>query len=181
MKTNSKVKNFENKVSQLVIENKASIMKSVANDLANFEKIDFTVFSNEKPYQGEFKNKIFFTYNNHYRANSGVWMAVGKLNHPHMSYEDRGYIKGVATDLDGYMKLRWANALSHNLDCTYGIYYPRFQKSLNQKKYQNQCDAIVSKAIAELNQFIEDQKVVLNQKLRDITGCSLLHYLRDIF
>lgn len=178
--TNSAVKQFEAKVNQIVSEQKTRITTWVNEHIATFQSIDLATFSNEQPYNGEVKNKIFFTYNNHYRGNSGTWMSVGELTRPHLNYEDRGYIKGVMTDLDGYMKLQSASRLSHNFDCVYGIYYPRFRASKHSQEYKGQCDAIVSKAMAELNLFVDEQKKVLNVKLNEMTGCSLLHYLRNL-
>lgn len=123
------------------------------------------------------KNKVFLTYSDHYRANSGTCMSVGHLNHPHINMDDRGYIKGVATDLDGYLALRSAKMLNHNFDCVAPIYFP---KSKNSEQYTDTCNAIVKAGMAELNQFILEKQKVLNQKLKEMTGCSLLHYLRDI-
>ena len=177
---NSKVKQFEAKVNQIVESSKAVILTDVENYLSSFNEISFETFSSENPYVGMLKNKIFFTYSDHYRANSGTWMEVGKLSHPHLSYEDRGYIKGAATDLDGYMKLKSANGLNHNFDCVCRIYYPRFHKSANSDQYKAECDAIAARATKELNQCIEEQKKMMNNKLKELTGCSLLHYLRNI-
>lgn len=178
--TTSKVAQFAAKISQKVAEQKNRIAEDVKRHITNFESIELVTFTNEQPYTGELKNKIFFTYCNHYRGNSGTWMSVGELTHPHNNYEDRGYIKGVVTDLDGYMKLQSASRLSHNLDCVYGIYYPKFRASKHSQEYKSQCDAIVSNAMNEVNLFVEEQKKVLNERLREMTGCSLLHYLRNI-
>ena len=175
-----KVKNFEAKINQIVSGKKQQIINEVTNHLATFETIQFEVFSKEEPYEGETKNKIFFTYCNHYRANLGTWMEVGTLTHPHYSYEDRGYIKGVATDLEGYMKLKKANGLNHNFAVVFGIYYPRFRKSIHSNQYIAECDYIAKHAMSELDQFVTDQKKAMNEQLKKLTGCSLLHYLRNI-
>jgi hypothetical protein len=177
---NQKVRQFELKINQIVSEKKAGILRDANERIASFNEIYFETFTNENPYRGELKNKIFFTYYNHYRANSGTWMEVGELTHPHLSYEDRGYIKGVATDLDGYMKLKHASYLTHNFDVIFDLYYPHFRKSTHKEEYKSECDSIVSRAMNELNQLVEDQKKVLNNRLNELTGCSLLYYLRSL-
>lgn len=177
---NLKVKRFEVKVNEIQKGQKEQLENDVTRLLDLFEKIEFSNFTNEEPFDGELKNKIIFTYCNHYRGNSGTWMEVGKINHPHINYEDRGYIKGTVTDLDGYMKLRLAESLNHNFENICSIYYPRFKKSKFQKEYQEQCNSMVGNAISELNEFVKEKKVILNLKLKDLTGCSLLHYLRKI-
>lgn len=177
---NSKIKKFETKVASILTEQKNRITNEVAKHLEVFGTIELTKFTNEMPYNGELKNKIFFTYNDHYRANSGTWMSVGTLNHPHINMDDRGYIEGVATDLDGFIKLRSAKMLNHNFDCVANIYFPKFRKSKNSEQYIATCNAIVKDGLAELNEFILEQQKVFNQKLNEMTGFSLLHYLRDI-
>ncbi len=177
---NSETKKFETKLALNLIEQKNRITNEVAKYLEVFKTIELIKFSNETPYDGELKNKIFLTYSDHYRANLGTWMSVGYLNHPHINMDDRGYIKGVATDLDGFMKLRSAKMLSHNFDCVAPIYFPKFRKSKNSEQYIANCNAMVKSGMTELNEFILEQQKVLNQKLNEMTGCSLLHYLRDI-
>lgn len=177
---NSETKKFETKVASILTEQKNRITNEVAKHIETFATIELTVFTNENPYSGEFKNRIFLTYSDHYRANLGTWMSVGHLKHPHTNIDDRGYIKGVATDLDGYLKLRSAKMLNHNFDCVAPIYFPKFRKSKNSEAYRNTCNEIFKSGMAELNEFILEQQKVLNQKLNEMTGCSLLHYLRDI-
>lgn len=177
---NSETKKFETKVASILSEQKNRINNEVAKHLEVFGTIELIKFNNETPYNGEVKNKIFLTHSDHYRANLGAWMSVGYLNHPHTNMDDRGYIKGVATDLDGYLKLRSAKMLNHNFDCVAPIYFPKFRKSKNREQYIATCNAIVKAGMAELNEFILEQQKVLNQKLNEMTGCSLLHYLRDI-
>jgi hypothetical protein len=94
--------------------------------------------------------------------------------------DDRGYIKGIATDLDGYLKLRSAKMLDHNFDCVAPIYFPTFRKSKNSEAYIATCNEIVKNGMSELNAFVLVQKKIMNEKLREMTDCSLLHYLRDI-
>jgi hypothetical protein len=169
---NIEIRKFEAKVASILIEQKNRIISDVAKHLEIFETIELLKFNNEKPYDGELKNKIFLTYSDHYRANLGTWMSVGQLNEPH--------IKGVATDLDGYLKLRSAKMLNHNLDCVAPIYFPKFRNSKNKEQYIETCNDAVKLAINELKEFILEQQKVLNRKLKEMTGCSLLHYLREI-
>ena len=178
--TNLKTKKFETKVASILTEQKNRLMSDVAKHLESFGTIDFKKFNNENTYEGELKNTIFFTYSDHYRGNSGTWMSVGKLCQSHQNMDDRGYIKGVATDLDGYMKLQSANYLNHNFDCVANIYFPKFRTSKNKEQYIAICNQAVKTAMLELNEFVLAQKKVLNEKLNEMTGCSLLHYLRNI-
>jgi hypothetical protein len=177
---NSEVIKFETKVASILTEQKNRISAVVAKHLEIFGTIELIIFDNEAPYVGELKNKIFLTYSDHYRANLGTWMSVGHLNHPHVNMDDRGYIKGVATDLDGYLKLRSAKMLNHNLDCVAPIYFPKFRNSKNKERYVATCNDAIKLALVELKEFILEQQKVLNEKLKEMTGCSLLHYLREI-
>ena len=177
---NSETKKYEAKVASILAEQKNLLTNVVAIHLEEFETIEFTKFNNKKPYDGELKNKIFFTYSDHYRANSGTRMSVGHLNRPHTYMEDRGYIKGVATDLDGFIKLRSAKKLIHEFEYVAHLYFPKFRKSKNSEQYIDTCNEIIKDGLAEMNEFILEQQKVMNQKLKEMTGCSLLHYLRDI-
>lgn len=177
---NSETKKFETKVASILTEQKNRITNDVAKHIETFATIEMVKFTNETPYTGDFKNKIFLSYCDHYRANLGTCMSVGQLNDPHTSMDDRGYIKGIATDLDGYLKLRSAKMLNHNFDCVAPIYFPIFRKSKNSEAYVATCNEIVKNGMSELNAFVLEQQKILNEKLREITDCSLLHYLRDI-
>lgn len=156
---------------------KTGIQKRVDDFLKSVDTIELILFSYSSPYLGQTKNKIFFTYSDHYSANSGVDMEVGKLSHPHMNYEDRGYIKGVATDLDGYIKLRNAKiALEHNFDIVAKLYFPK----LRSQKRIAEAEAIQNKINTELKEFVKEQFDRINKELQEITGCSLLYYIRNI-
>lgn len=178
--THSKIKAFKVKLTEIVSQQVERAKNDTADHLQSFDSIKFVVFNNESPYQGSFSNTIFFTYSDHYRGNSGTWMNVGHLGQPHTNMDDRGYIKGVATDLDGYMKLRSANRLNHNVEPVANIYFPRFRKSKHSAEYANTCTAMVNDAIKAVDDFIITQRAVLNERLNSLTGCSLLFYLRDI-
>lgn len=177
---NLKVKQFKIKVDLILTEQKNRITNEVANHIEEFKTIDMVKFTNEHPYNGDFKNKIFLIYHDHYRYNSGVSMSIGTLTHPHIFMEDRGYIKGVATNLDGYLKLRSAKRLNHNFNNVARIFLPKFKKSKHSEAYRAECDNIVKGGLEELNLFVLEQQKVLNDILYKMTNCSLLHYLMDI-
>lgn len=177
---NLKVSKFREKIEEMVSRQIDLLMKLSEQHLQSFDGIHFSTFSNDKPYTGALENRIFFTYSNHYHYNNGASMAVGKLNHPHVSYEDRGYIKGVATDLDGYCKLRDANLMSHNIESTLALYRPRFKNSKHKSEYEDKCNSAYEAAMVKLDGFVLTQKKMLNERLKEITRCSLLHYLRSI-
>ena len=177
---NSKTKKFETKVASILKNKKNRITNDVEKHIEKFATIEMVKFTNEKPYTGDLENKIFLTYCDHYRDNLGTYMSVGQLNHPHTSMYDRGYIKGIATDLDGYLKLRAAKMLVHNFDCVALSYLPTFRKSKHSEAYVATCKDIVKNGMSELNAFVLEQQKIMNEKLREITDCSLLHYLRDI-
>jgi hypothetical protein len=180
MKTNKKVNQFKAKIGEIIDNQKKSICSLANAHLSSFDTIDFIIFDETNRYNGILKNKIFFTYCDHYRANSGTNMQIGELVHPNSLNEDRGYLKGVATDLDGYIKLRSANNLNHNIQVIASIYFPKFKKSLNSENYKLQCNDIVDNAIKEMNLFVANFKKLFNDRLFDLTNCSLLHYLRSI-
>jgi hypothetical protein len=177
---NLQTKRFEIKVALILEEQKKRLIADVTKHLESIATIDFITFNNDNTYEGYNRNIIFFTYNDHYRGNSGTRMSVGHLCHPHQNMDDRGYIKGVATDLDGYMKLQSANCINHNLDAVANIYFPKLRASKHKEQYIATCNRAVNDAILVLNEFVLAQKKVLNEKLKEITGCSLLHYLMDI-
>lgn len=177
---NLETKRFQAKVASILIDQKNKITKDTCKYIEVFTSIEMVKFSNEMPYTGDFKNKIFFTYSDHYQGNSATYMSIGNLNQPHTSMDDRGYIRGVATDLEGYLTLRSAKMLNHNLDCVAPIYLPKFRKSKNSESYKAICKEIIQNGCLELDLFILEQQRLLNEKLREMTDCSLLHYLRNI-
>ena len=179
-KTNPKIKKFENKLNSLVIEQKENIKKYVQIYMDNFKTIDFTLFNNNNRYTGELKNNIFFTYSDCYRANSPISMMVGNLHNAHINMDDRGYIKGVATDLDGYLKLRKAKYLNHNLECIVGIYYPHFRESKNKQQYIDCCNKLIAVRVEELNNYVTEHKALMNEELNTMTDCFLLNYIKEI-
>lgn len=174
-----KITQFENKINHIVEDQKNKLVKETEEHLITFRSLSFEVFSYDKPYKGELKNKIFLTYCDHYHANSGLYMQIGQLIHPHNNMEDRGYIKGVSTDLEGYLKLRLAKNLNHNLVTTANIYHPHFRKSKHKEQYMAECNNIIQQANDTLNLVVEKLLDRMNQELHNITGCSLLYYINN--
>ena len=176
----NKVKQSTDKCVSLKLAQIESINKQFNERVNAIENINFATFSYDKPYDGEIINKIFFTYSDHYRGNSGTWMSVCQLHNPHINWEDRGYIKGVVTDLDGYLKLRHVNSINHNFYNTSGIYFPKFRKSIHKERHIAKCSDLVANIIYELDQIVKEKKDLLNKILHERTACSLLYYLRNI-
>jgi len=177
---NKEVNEFKKKIGEILESQKESILEQVEKHIKSFDEIEMYSFNFDSPYTGETKNKIFFTYSDHYQYNSGVSMSVGKLHHVHNNIEDRGYIKGVVTDLDGYLKLRSSKKLSHNLIQYSFIYMPVFQKSKHSEKYRLECMEFIDSGIEELDNLIIQQVKMMNNVLEEKTGCSLLYYIENI-
>lgn len=177
--TNLKIKSFAKKASEELAKIEARSMEQMAKDAAKIDTILLEIFTNENTYQGEEKNKIFFTYSNHYRGNSGTWMSVGELNHPHNNYEDRGYIKGVATDLDGYVKLKSLLTVCENYNPIY-LYEPKFRASKNKDGYVKLVDDIKAEFAAKLKTLAENRVKKANEILKAKTDLSLKYYIKNI-
>lgn len=107
-------------------------------------------------------------------------MTVGCVGSPHIDMNDRGYIKGVATDLDGYLKLRSAKNIGHYFDAVIHLHVPRFRKSKFSQIYIDYCNDLIEKAKDELDEFVEEKKHEINVLLHNLTGLSLLNYVRNI-
>ena len=99
------IENLKKLVDEQVKFAKKVLFSEYKRFIAALPNIEFDVFDYKRPYLGETKNKIFFTYIGHYRFGTGAGMQVGTLFHPHALSGDRGYIKGCVTDLEGYMLL----------------------------------------------------------------------------
>jgi hypothetical protein len=176
---NLKVNQFAKKASEELIKIEARINQDIANDAVVIEGILLEVFTNENPFLGETKNKVFFTYSNHYRGNSGTGMSIGRLNHPHVNYEDRGYIKGVATDLDGYVKLRSLFSFCERYNPLY-LYAPNFRASKNKETYVKQVKDIIEDFAAKLKSLEESRIKKANEILKAKTDLSLKYYIKNI-
>lgn len=178
---NSKTKNFEKKIIEVIAREMAIISKRTNESIERFGQIRLDIFTNDLHYSGELKNTIFFTYNDHYKANGGLWMSIGELNHPNLYWEDRGYIKGVATDLEGYLVLRNAKqSLTSNFESSCKFYYPHFRKSVHETEYRSICDKLVADGQKIIDDFLKEEEKRMNAVLKELTGCSLLFYVRTI-
>jgi hypothetical protein len=154
-------------------------LKNKSEALLNkLDTVDFIVFDNKNPYEASTKNLIFFTYSNSYKYNSPIWMQVGELIHPHSSFEDRGYIKGVAVDLYGYSILWEILQLNHSLNLN--LYLPKLKNTIHKEKYQQQILTRKKEVEDMLEKEVENIKNKFNRILREKTGCSLLYYIDRI-
>lgn len=178
---NAKIKAFAKKASEEIARKEAEINVDIANDATTIDGILLEVFGNESPYVGEVKNKVFFTYSDHYHANSGTWMSVGSLHKPHMNMDDRGYIKGVATDLDGYVKLRSLLVAEKVYYNPLYLYKPTFKASKKSAEYKNDVERIEAYFAAKLRLMVENKREKAAEKLKEKTNLSLKYYIRDIY
>jgi hypothetical protein len=170
---NSTTKKFAKSIIKLINDYKLTI----ATDFNQFEikvkEIDLEVFGNDKEYSGETKNKIFFTYDNHYKHNRGESMRVGHVHHAHRGMDDRGFVKGVATDLQGYLVLRSAAFYDRKINTS----LPRIRKSKYSEAYKAECEAMIIQANKSLTEFISRKKESLNDDLFELTNMNLLNYV----
>lgn len=178
MKTSQKIKEFDKKLQEILKSNIENIDKQYGEAIVKLQKLTFTSFTNETPYTGPTSNTIFFTYSNCYRYNSPTYMSVGNLRNAHLSYEDRGYIKGVATDLDGYLLLRSIKCI-RPYDSIY-LYKPKFNKSKHSVAYNSLVDSMINVVNNTVLAQIDVVNSNISLKIKELTGCQLLHYLRDI-
>ena len=150
------------------------------------KSLEFQNFGNGKPFNGDTCNLIFLTYSDHASGNAGVWQSVGSLHHHHDDADDRGYIKGIALDLNNYLKLR---EIAHNFtrspknDDFLGIsqyIHPTFKNTekneiLRQKA--NEKEKELKQQLLEIHMRYHQR---LNEFLKEKTGISALYYLREI-
>jgi hypothetical protein len=181
----NKIKDFEAYVNSLIEKEKARLLEQMESFLTRFQSIHLETFTTERPFQGILKNMVLFTYSDHYRGNSGICMSVGKLHWPHKEYEDRGYIKGVATDLEGYLLLKAAketfSVKESDLKNVFPYYRePKLNQSKNYEVYKNQIEAIENRYTSEILSFNHECLSSLNTFLKAYTGCSLLYYIRNL-
>lgn len=177
---NAKIEAFRKKVAEKLHLQKLRLDIQTQENIEALKNILLIPFSNENPFTGDTKNLIFFTYSNHYRGNSGVYQSVCSLHNPHENYEDRGYIKGVATDLNGYLALKYAKMMNHNIETVLPLYLPKFTKSKNSYLYSIEVTQLIVQAIEEMDQYRNQKIEEINQYLKSVSGCSLLHYIQNI-
>lgn len=174
-----------------LIKNYADFAKQELNKIsskidADFEsakdtlkEIEFDYFTNESPYLGDVKNKIFLTYSNHYSANSGVDMSINRLNHAHADYEDRGYLKGVAVDLYNFMKLKGLFSDIFYYDSLY-IKRPKFRKSKHSDNYTNQLNAIDLDFNTKIVDLKKDYASKIDAIVKEKFNLSIRYYIKSI-
>jgi hypothetical protein len=183
MKPQQKIREFEVKI-QNALHNELILLEKRKNTLIEMlNRINLLHFDNKNTYDAtpeNLRNKIFFTYNNHYYKNSGTNMYVGLLIHPHAEIEDRGYIKGCVTDLEGYLVLRMAANIDKEGNLHAFIYMPEFINSKHKDKYVDECNEIIKKANDKLKAHVHKMKDEINQYLKARTNMSLLYYVRNI-
>lgn len=173
-----RIAEFKSKVAKIVTTEKNDIKTKLDKSIAELDSILLIPFDNESPYTGDTKNLIFMTYDDCYKGNSATRMSIGELHNAHFNMDDRGYIKGVATDLSGYMAMRamrpsiWFDGI--------GSYFPKFIKSKKQSEYNASCDVIAAAARAELATCVERANKLLDGECFAKTGCSFLHYMTII-
>lgn len=176
----NKIKAFQSKVAETLHLQKLSLDIQTKENIESLKHIKLLTFSNEKPFIGSSENMIFFTYSDHYISNSGTSQSVCSLHHPHKNYEDRGYIKGVATDLNGYLALKKAKNMNHNIEPIMSIYAPKFKKSKNIVVYDIEVTKIIVSAIEEMDKYRNQKISEINTFLESFTNCSLLYYIQNI-
>ena len=180
-----KIKDFEAYVNSQIEKEKTRLLNQMESFLNRFQSIHLETFTTERPYQGILKNMVLFTYSDHYRGNSGVDMSVGKLHHPNYNCDDRGYIKGVVTDLEGYLLLKCAKETFSVKESDFKNVFPYYLKpKLNQSKnyevYKNQIETLEKRYTSEILAFNHECLSSLNTFLKAYTGCSLLYYIRNL-
>lgn len=157
---------FKERMAREVEEETSRMERQAARVLQMFSEITFEKFSNKSPYKGEVENKFFFTYSDHYSGNTGAFMYAGSLHHPHTKPDDRGYIKGVATDLKGYRTLLTAHQIGHQIG--------HFAKDFKLKGEFLKCFEEAKKKLDAEEAWHKD---TMNKRLKQMTGCSLLSYM----
>ena len=177
---NIKVRAFCQLIDNTVDRFKAELVNDTAYFLEEFKNIKLSCFDHVNPYSGPVINNIFFVYCDHYHMNKGDKTMVQHLNHPHKYYEDRGYIKGVQTDLNGYVTLKAAAKLNANysLGAVASAHMPVFVRK-DSEKYYLLCQDHWDMAENNLNLFIFQLIEIMNTELEAKTGLSLLNFVRN--
>lgn len=153
---------------------KKIISEQINMIICEIESKNFESFTNERPYIWDTKNKIFFTYSDCYRANCPTYISFEELHHPHKNCEDRGYIKGVATDLNGWLFVKNSNI---NYTLNFELYAPKIRKSKKSEIYKEYVNIILQGSITHWNTILENEKKRIAKAFKDVTGCSLNYYL----
>jgi hypothetical protein len=105
-------------------------------------------FSADNPYifneeTQDYRNYIFFVYNDHYHANSGYDQYLGdfakKVMSPHVMRDDRGYKYGVYVDIRTYLTFRMVKNSSIDLPRKTEYLFPRFGGSVKGQELRLYC------------------------------------------
>jgi len=177
-------KNKQIKAFEAILNTRYTYLTQLLDSYVNesflyFSTVSFETFTYDRPYNGDFKNLIFCTYNDHYRGNSPFNMSISNLHHPNLTPDDRGYIKGVVLTLDMYLKLRYFKQLPLTSHSYYNTTIPKFRKSLHSLEYSLHCHFLLNDFHSGLNTYCEGSLIAINSRLRELTGCSLLYYIND--
>jgi hypothetical protein len=179
MENTSIVKDLQERFAEVVKENTSKVKREECMLLAELGKCKFTMFSNSAQYKGETDNTVFYTYSEHYHANSPLWTDFEHVHHPHMDESDRGYIKGVATDFHTYLILVRAKSMSHSTAQTVEFQKNGLKKLNLTDKERAAVDTLSSNAVTRVDEEVKAAKERINAFLKEKTGCHLLCYLRD--
>lgn len=177
-KMNKKIREFSKKMKIEIQKEKVLIDESFLCDHKSLCEMEFECYSNENQYFGETKNKIFLSYCDHFRGNLGTDQQCNELTHPHVTMDDRGYIKGVAFDLVNYMKLK--SLKGYWLYRVHDFLKPTFSKSKHSHNYCMELSNLSQMFENEVNEYSKMKYDILEQALYELTGCSLLYYIQPI-
>jgi len=176
--TNEKIKIFAQQLQKEIETKIEKLNKCFDEDKDIIENLEFQSFSNNNVWKGETKNKIFFTYSDHYRGNCGYWMSIEELNNPHVNMDDRGYIVGVAVDLNNYRKL------SNLLIFPEPIFFcniPYFRQSKYAENHKLLCKTIYNTAISNLKTVIDNIKNEIDTEIQKKIGFRMIGLIKPIY
>lgn len=152
------------------------------SDTTEIEKVisdlDIIYFNNEWLYVGDVTNRIFVTYSDHYRGNSGMSITANSLHHAHTSYEDRGYIEGVSMDLKVYLYIRGlSNESSSHL--YHWLSVPSFLNTKHKKKYEDKCLLLKEEALKKGKEIMTQRRDRINDILAKKTPFLKIGHLEN--
>jgi hypothetical protein len=140
-----KIKNFREKC-DVIYHNFLNKTEELINNFNKvIEELEYISFGNEHKnwFCGDDKNLIFIYLTDSYSGNNNKWIEFGKLfQDPHTEPADRGYISGIAVDLNNYLILT-------DIYCTYSSMFDKFENSLKLyspkvlKKYEQDIRTLI--------------------------------------
>lgn len=182
MKTSSnpKIKALVTEIDVLKNRIEEKYKQEAIDAIQKLNSVEFQRFTYDNPYTGGVQNKIFLSYSDHYKANSGEYMSVGTLHHPHINYDDRGYIKGIALDLHNFCLLR--SAIQNRIPRSHydWIKTPKFRKSKNSEVFKQQAQEVKESFLAYIDQRNAALETLINWYSRRLTGLTVKYYLGNI-